>query len=98
MTESPRGSKSPASKSPAPPPPAPDAGASPNRSPRRVVQFGEEHVDGFPTDAPEWVAYCSRCGSKLSPGQHEACEHCVGSVTDVTGAVTAILCDRVEGA
>lgn len=69
----------PAAETPAPPEPT-------------VRLLAESHVDGFPTDEPEWVAYCPRCGMKLPFEEHKSCRHFEGEAHTPDGEPIAVRC------
>jgi hypothetical protein len=52
----------------------------------------EADVDGFPTDAPEWVAYCPRCGMKLPLAEHETCPNFRGEEAGPDGDAAGVRC------
>ena len=64
------------------------------QEPPHVEYFGEEDVDGFPTETPRWVAFCPDCGAKLALEEHQACPFFGGPEVDKTGFVVAVHCDR----
>ena len=57
-----------------------------------VETFCEEHVDGFKTDEPTWVAYCPDCGAKLALREHEACPFFSGPAVDDHGFTVGVQC------
>lgn len=57
-----------------------------------VEFFGEEDVDGFPSETPRWVAFCPDCGAKLALKEHEACPFFGGPEKDRNGFVVAVHC------
>ena len=54
--------------------------------------FSEKDVDGFPTDTPEWVTYCPRCGLKLPLAEHETCPNFQGEESAAGGEATGVRC------
>ena len=61
-------------------------------APATTRAFSESAPDGFPTDDPEWVSYCPKCGAKLPAKDHEECPYFRGKESDEKGTVTAIEC------
>ena len=64
------------------------------QKPPHVEYFGEADVDGFPSDTPQWVAFCPDCGAKLALDEHEACPFFGGPEVDKDGFVVAVHCGR----